>query len=109
MRLHAGLSKIFWAEAVNMTCYIINKSPHSALDDKAPDEVWTGTPCDYSRLRVFGCPCYVHIQDTQRSKLDSKSKECIFLGYKKGVKGYKLSDPTSHKVVISKDVVFEEE
>jgi hypothetical protein len=31
-----------------------------------------------------------------------------FLGYGKGVKGYKFWDPTANKVVISRDVVFDE-
>uniref|UniRef100_A0A2N9HKJ8 CCHC-type domain-containing protein n=1 Tax=Fagus sylvatica TaxID=28930 RepID=A0A2N9HKJ8_FAGSY len=43
-----------------------------------------------------------------RSKLNPKSKKCIFLGFKKGVKGYKLWDPVAQKVVISRDVVFDE-
>jgi hypothetical protein len=50
----------------------------------------------------------VHIPSEERSKLDSKSRQCIFLGYEKGVKGYKLCDPTINKVVISRDVVFDE-
>jgi hypothetical protein len=43
------------------------------------------------------------------SKLDSKSKKCVFLGYANGVKGYRLWDPTAHKVVISRDVIFVED
>ena len=33
----------------------------------------------------------------------------MFLGYANGVKGYRLWDPTSHKVVISRDVIFKED
>ena len=44
----------------------------------------------------------------ERTKLDLKSKICIFLGYAHGVKGYCLWDPTTHKIVISKDVIFVE-
>ena len=29
----------FWAEAVDTTCYLVKKSPSSALEDKNPDEV----------------------------------------------------------------------
>ncbi|KAE8675002.1 hypothetical protein F3Y22_tig00111708pilonHSYRG00525 [Hibiscus syriacus] len=35
-----------------------------------------------------------------RSKLDVKSKECIFLGYKTGVTGFKFWDPVVKKIVI---------
>ena len=108
MRLNAGLSKRFWAEAVNMACFLINRSPSKAIDCKIPEEVWTGKPVDYSILKIFGCPAYAHVESEQRSKLDSKSKQCIFLGFKKGVKGFKLWDPSSQKVVVSRDVVFDE-
>ena len=33
--------------------------------------------------------------------------KCIFLGYKSGVKGYKLWCPETKKLVISKDVIFD--
>ena len=59
-------------------------------------------------MRIFGFTAYVHIPIEERSKLDSKSKKCIFLGFEKGVKGYKLWDTMTQKVVISRDVVFNE-
>uniref|UniRef100_A0A2N9EUJ4 CCHC-type domain-containing protein n=1 Tax=Fagus sylvatica TaxID=28930 RepID=A0A2N9EUJ4_FAGSY len=85
LRLNAELPKIFWAEAVDMACYIINRSPRVALDGKVAEEVWTGQEVDYSFMRIFGCSAYVHISGEDRSKLDPKSKKCIFLGFKKGV------------------------
>ena len=36
------------------------------------------------------------------------SKRCLFLGYKFGVKGCKLWDLEAFKVVISRDVIFDE-
>ena len=108
LKLNVGLEKKFWAEVVNMACYLINRSPRAALDRKVADEVWTSSPVDYSGLRVFGCPTYVHIPNEERSKFDVKSRQCIFLGYQKGVKGLKLWDPKANKVVISRDVVFDE-
>uniref|UniRef100_A0A2N9F9A0 CCHC-type domain-containing protein n=1 Tax=Fagus sylvatica TaxID=28930 RepID=A0A2N9F9A0_FAGSY len=107
LRLNAELPKIFWAEAVDMAYYIINRSPRVAFDGKVVEEVWTGQEVDYFFIRIFGCLAYVHISGEDKSKLDPKSKKCIFLGFKKGVKGYKLWDPVAQKVVISRDVVFD--
>ena len=109
MRLFASLSKLFWAEAINMTCYIVNRLSCSTIDAKVLEEVWTRKLVDYSNLRIFGCPAYVYVQEQQRSKLNPKSKKCIFIGYEKCVKCYKLWDPIAQRVVISKDVVFNEE
>ena len=106
--LNAGLVKIFWADVVSMACYLINRSPRAALDGKVAEEVWTGNEVNYFGLRVFGCPAYVHVPSEKRSKLDPKSRQCIFLEYGKGVKGYKFWDPTANKAVISRDVVFGE-
>ena len=108
LRLNAGLPKVFWAEVVNMACYIINRSPRVALDGKVAEEVWIGQEVDYSFMRIFGCLTYVHISSEDRSKLDPKSKKCIFFNYEKGVKGYKLWDPVAQKVMISRDVIFDE-
>ena len=108
MRLNARLPKVFSAEIVNTTSFIINRSPSSAIDFKFSEEVWSGRPVDYSSLKIFGCPAYVHMQSGERSKLDSKSRKCIFLGFEKSVKGYKLWDPILKKTVTSRDVIFDE-
>ncbi|KAK4397553.1 Retrovirus-related Pol polyprotein from transposon TNT 1-94 [Sesamum angolense] len=42
LRLNAGLPKSFWAEAVSMACYLINRSPRTSLGGKVAEEVWTG-------------------------------------------------------------------
>ena len=40
--------------------------------------------------------------------MDSKSRKCVFLGFEKGVKGYRLWDPISKKTVTNIDVIFDE-
>ncbi|KAI4303367.1 hypothetical protein MLD38_039008 [Melastoma candidum] len=102
---NAGLGKDFWAEAVNLACYLVNRSPHRALGSKTPHEVWSGNPSDYSHLRVFGCPAYAHVKE---GKLEPRAKKCIFLGYQSGVKGYRLYCPEARKFMISRDVTFDE-
>ena len=47
----------------------------------------------------------------QRRKGESwiiKQKKCIFVGYKDGIKGYRLWNPVTRKIVYSRDVVFRE-
>ena len=44
----------------------------------------------------------------QKSKLDSKSTPCIFVGYGDVEFGYKLWDPKEKKMIRSQDVVFHE-
>ena len=51
---------------------------------------------------------YVHMDASEWSKLDAKAKKMIFLGYPQGVKGYMIWDPLEKKVVISRDVTFDE-
>ena len=89
-RLNAGLSKGFWAATLNMACYLVNRFPRASLEGKVAEKVWTSNPIDLSNLRIFESPSYVHISSEDRSKLDPKSRRCIFIGYNKGVKGYKL-------------------
>eukprot|EP00253_Pinus_taeda_P012974 PITA_12974 len=78
---NANLQKELWPEAVSTACYLVNRSPLVAIDCKIPEE---------------------------RSKLDPKSKCYVFVGYDYAVKGYRLWDPTLRKIVVSRDVTFDE-
>lgn len=104
---NANLQQELWAKVVTTACYLVNRSPSVAIDCKIPEEVWIGHLCDYSNLKIFGCDVYALIPKDQRSKLDSKSKKYIFVGYDDVVKGYRLWDPIAHKIIISRDVVFD--
>ena len=103
-----GLGQEFWVEVVSTTCYLVNRSPSLALDDKTPHEAWSGKKNSLQHLRVFGCDAYVHVSKENRSKLDNKAEKCIFIGYKDGVKGYKLWNPETKKTIYNQDVVFRE-
>lgn len=57
---------------------------------------------------MFSYEAFVYISKEQRTKLDFKSKTCIFLDYREDQFGYRLWDPIAKKVVHSCDVVFNE-
>jgi transposase InsO family protein len=106
---HAGLPPSFWGEALNTAVHVINLTPCVPLHFDVPNRVWSGKDVSYSHLRVFGCKAFVHIPKDERSKLDVKSKPCVFLGY--GYEdefGYRLYDPVEKRLVRSRDVVFVE-
>ena len=104
----AKFAKSFWAEAMNTACYLVNWSPIITLELKTPEEVWSDKPAVYSFLRVFSCDAYIWVPKEKRTKLDMNFKRCIFLGYAIGTKGYRLWDPTAHKIIINYDIVFYE-
>ena len=108
MRIHAGLPKMFWAEAVNTAAYLIDRGPSIPLDGKIPEEVWSGKEVNLSHLRVFGCISYVHIDSAERSKLEAKSNKCVFVGYGDDEFGYRFWDYENRKIIRSRDVIFNE-
>ena len=90
MRLHAGLPLQFWADAINIVVYLINRGPSTTLDGGITKEAWTGKQVKYSFLRTFGCEAFVHIDKDDRTKLEAKSKKCTFIGYGVDDFGYRL-------------------
>ena len=50
----------------------------------------------------------MHVPKDERSKLDAKSRQCIFIGYGENEFGYRFYDPVEKKLVIIRDVKFME-
>ena len=108
MRIHARFPLNLWADAINTTIYLINRGPSMALDGGIPEEMWTGKKVNYSFLRVFGCEAFAHVDKENRNKLDAKSQKCYLIGYGVNDFGYRLWDVDNHKIIRSRDVVFNE-
>lgn len=104
----AKLPKTYWAEAVNMATFIINKSVNS-LGRITPDELYYGEKPDLTNLKIFGTEIMVHIPKEKRRKWDKKAEKLIFVGYADDTKGYRCMDPKTRKLTISRDVKFLEE
>jgi len=103
-----GVPKQFWPEALKWKIYVLNRSPTLAVKNVTPEEAWNGTKPSVKHFRVFGCIAYAHVPDAQRKKLDDKSIKCVHLGVSEESKAYKLYDPITKKVIVSKDVIFAE-
>ena len=99
----------FWAEAVASASYILNRARTKSVKGKTPEEAWSGKKPCVSHFRIFGSICYSHIPSEKRGKLDYKSEKCIFVGYVENPKAYKLYNPDTKKIIISRDVIFNED
>lgn len=98
----------FWAEALSTAAYIRNRCPTKSVEGMTPIEALTGKKPDLTHLRRFGCAAYAHIPKEERQKLNPKTRKCILLGYGMDTKGYRLYDPIRGRVVICRDVIFNE-
>ena len=59
-------------------------------------------------VRVFGSLCFKHVPDEKRKKLQDKSVPMILVGYHP-TGAYRLLEPLSKKIFISRDVVIDED
>jgi len=98
----------FWPEAVNWCIHTLNRSPTTTVKEVTPEEAWSGVKPSVGYFRVFGCIGHVHVPYEKRTKLDSRSTKCVLLGVSEETKGYRMFNPLTKKLIISRDVIFEE-
>lgn len=100
----SGLEKTFWGEAIRSAAYLLNRTPSDTVKT-TPAEEWNNRKTNLSNIRKFGCDGYVKVLG-QSKKLDPRSVKMTFIGYAQN--GYRMWDPQKKKVIISRDVVFDE-
>ena len=61
-----------------------------------------------SHMKTFGCTAYVKATGPGLNKLSDRSSKMMFIGYESGTKGYRFFDLSAKKLVISRDVIFDE-
>jgi hypothetical protein len=98
-----------WTEACGTDVYIQNMSPHTILGKLIPEEVYTCTRPDVSHLRIFGSVCYCHVPLEKRTKLDPRGEKGILVGYSEVSKAYNIFVLARRRIMVSRDVQFEEE
>ncbi|GAU36545.1 hypothetical protein TSUD_277510 [Trifolium subterraneum] len=103
-----NVPKVFWPEAVKWATHIMNRSSTLSVKNITPKEAWSGVKPSVTHFRIFGCIAYAHVPDSQRTKLDDKSVMCVHLGVSDESKAYKLYDPKKKRIMINRDVVFDE-
>jgi hypothetical protein len=78
MIFNAGLSKMYWAEAVTTAAYVRNRVVTSSTG-VTPYERWYGRKPNVSHLKVFGCNGYALVPESERRKWTEKHSACVSL------------------------------
>jgi hypothetical protein len=94
---------------VACSTYLLNRCPTKSVKNMTPQEAWSGYKPRVAHLRIFGCLAYSQVPKSKRKKLDDRGEKCIFFGYSEESKAYKLYNPLTKKLVVSRDVIFDEE
>ena len=104
-----NLPKKFWAEATHTAVFLQNRHPTKAVKDDTPYEAWNGYNPSLNFLKIFGCLYFTHVPQSKRGKLDKRASPNIFIGYSVVSKAYKIFQPQTKSIVVSRDVYFIED
>ena len=67
-----------------------------------------GRKPNLEHLRIFGSKAFVNVPKQHLTKLDARAKKMILVGYESNSSNYRVYDPVTKKVTVSRDVVFHE-
>ncbi|KAL0408197.1 UNVERIFIED_CONTAM: Copia protein [Sesamum radiatum] len=104
-----NLPKKFWAETANTVVFHQNRLPTKALKDQTPFEALYGYKPSLKFLEVFRCLCFTHVPQGKRDKLDRRASLGIFICYSTVSKAYRIFQPQTENIVVSRDVHFVED
>jgi len=116
MMLAAGAPHCMWGEAFCYACWLYNRAPHTGLSKHtesfctsllSPYEGWHEVPADLSMAKTWGTKVYYRVMGHVR-KLDPHARPGIFLGVSITSKGWRVLDLESRRVLVSRDVRFDE-
>ena len=107
-RAPLGYSEIFSTPKPQKRC-LQNKSPHRAVGNMTPEECFSGKKPKFGHFRISGSLTYSHVPSKKRTKLEPTAEKGIFVGYDETVKDFCIYLPSQRKLVVRRDVKFEEE
>ena len=72
------------------------------------EECFLGKRPEVGHFRIFGSLTYSHVPSEKRTKLEPTVEKGIFVGYDETSKAFRIYLPSLRKVVVRRDVKFEE-
>jgi hypothetical protein len=83
----------FWVEAINTSCYILNRESIRKVLNKTPYELWKNLKPSISYFHIFGFYCYI---------LNNKEN----MGYYTTSKGYRVYNLKTQTIEVNMHVIF---
>lgn len=96
-----------WGEVVRYFIYFINRVVTRVLD-KISYYVFKKKKLSVEYIRVFGCLSYVKIDYGYFRKFDDRIRKLVYFGIEFGFKVYRFYDFINRRIVVSRDVIFDE-
>ncbi|GKA83430.1 ribonuclease H-like domain-containing protein [Tanacetum coccineum] len=92
------LPTVFWAEAVNTACYVLNRVLVTKPHNNTPYELIIGRAPSISFMRHFGCPVTILNTLDPLGKFDGKAEEGFLVGYSVNSKAFRVFNTKTRKV-----------
>ena len=101
------VTSIALGEIISIVSHVLNKCPTKRLHELTLEGAWTSVKPSVSHLGTFGSLCWKRVPDQLRQKLDDKGVPQMLVGYH-SMGGYRIFDPETNQVSISRDMVIDE-
>lgn len=101
------LSESFWGEALMATNFILNRVP--CKNGKIPFQEFFNKQCNIAMHRFGSTAFFWKPTPTRKSKLSPRGIKGIMVGYAENSKAYRIFDPISQTIIISRDVKFNDD
>nr|GMC55548.1 Retrovirus-related Pol polyprotein from transposon TNT 1-94 [Ipomoea batatas] len=85
-----------------------NEAANKSSRCKTPFEVRYDYKPQIKNLKVFDCLCVTHVPQIKHDKLDKRAEPGIFVGYSLKSNAYRVFQPDTRRILISRDVSFME-
>ncbi|GJZ36011.1 retrovirus-related pol polyprotein from transposon TNT 1-94 [Tanacetum coccineum] len=92
------LPTVFWAEAVNTACYVLNRVLVTKPHNKTPYELIISRAPSISFMRPFGCPVTILNILDPLGKFDGKAEKGFLVGYSVNNKAFRVFNTETRKV-----------
>nr|GFA02582.1 putative ribonuclease H-like domain-containing protein [Tanacetum cinerariifolium] len=106
MLADAKLHVTFWAEAVNVACYVQNSVLVNKSQNKTPYELFNGRTPAIRFLKPFGCHVMILNTLDNLGKFKAKGDEGYFIGYSMSSKAFRVFNKITMRVEENLHVEF---